>query len=142
MDNKSRKTLVRELGRICREIIHIRDQNACRRCGIFVGEKGGNCHHIIPKKRGLHVRWVLNNLVLLCPKCHFWYHSDPFAIEWFKKNDPNAYDVVLELNRKQTQSFKQQDLLEWVKMLETILIEVQNVRTTRTSEHRDMPGLW
>jgi len=121
----SRKTLIRKLDGLCREIIHIRDKHTCRKCGLYVGEKGGNCHHLTPRKRGHHVRWILNNLILLCPKCHFWFHSDPFAIEWFKADDPDAYAVVQELNQQQTQSFKQQDLLEWVATLEALLKAVK-----------------
>ena len=89
-------------------------------------ERGyGDCHHIVPRKRGLHVRWKLNNLILLCSKCHFWFHSDPFSMEWFQENDPDAYEIVKELNQHQTESYKQADLLEWVETLESMLKAVE-----------------
>ena len=116
----TRKGAIRKLDGLCREIVHVRDRNSCRKCGLFVGETGGNVHHCIPKKRGHHVRWALNNLILFCPKCHFWWHKEPFAIDWFRNDDPDAAEVVSELNQQQTQSFKQADLLEWIDTLEQV----------------------
>ncbi len=84
-------------------------------------ERGyGDVHHIVPKKRGYHVRWELNNLILLCPGCHFWFHKDPFAIDWLRDVDPDIVDVISELNRQQTQSYKQQDLIDLITTLEKV----------------------
>jgi 5-methylcytosine-specific restriction endonuclease McrA len=120
----TRKGAIRKLDSICREIIHIRDKHKCRKCGVYVNP--GEVHHIIPKKRGYHVRWTLNNLILLCNKHHRpYFHSDPFAMEWFKEADPDAYAIIQELNQHQTESFKQQDLLDYIETLESEIKAMQ-----------------
>ena len=81
-------------------------------------DRQGNVHHCIPKKRGLHVRWVLDNLILFCARCHFWWHSDPTSILWLHHDDPDACDVIKELNQHETDNFKQQDLLDLIEALE------------------------
>jgi len=112
MAKLTRKGAVRKLDSLCKEIVHIRDKDTCRKCGIFVSEFGGNVHHIIPKKRGYHVRWDINNLILLCATCHFWWHKDPTAILWLRDNDPFVFEVIQEINKGETESYKLRDLLE------------------------------
>ncbi len=115
----SRKGAIKKLDDLCRDIIWHRDGSKCRWCGVILdrANREGNVHHICPKKRGYHVRWELDNLILFCAKCHFRWHSDPTSILWLEENDPEIIDVIQEINQGQTETFKQADLLELIETL-------------------------
>ena len=124
MRKLSRKGAIAKLDGLCRDIVWIRDNSTCQKCGRKVDRdlrRDGNVHHIVPKKRGYHVRWELNNLILLCSGCHFWWHSDPFSLDWLREEYPHIADVVSEINRYQTNDYKQRDLLELISALEKFL---------------------
>ena len=46
---------------------------------VYCGAKANlNSHHIFTKKRHANMRWMLDNGITLCPKCHiFGVHQDP-----------------------------------------------------------------
>jgi hypothetical protein len=46
-------------------------------------------------------------------------------MEWFKEADPDAYAIIQELNQHQTESFKQQDLLDYIETLESEIKAMQ-----------------
>ena len=115
----TRKGATRKLDSICLDIIWHRDGSTCRKCYKLLDrtQKQGNVHHIVPKKRGYHVRWVTDNLILLCAKCHFWWHSDPTSMLWLKDDDPLIISSIEEINKGETETFKQADLLELIESL-------------------------
>ena len=115
----TRKGAIGKLDDLCRDIVWHRDKSCCRKCRIALDrtQRQGNVHHIVPKKRGYHVRWVIDNLILLCAGCHFWWHADPTAILWLKDDDPLVIDSIEEINQGETETFKQADLLELIESL-------------------------
>jgi len=123
----SRKTLIRKLDSVCRKIVLHRDGWRCVRCGLLDYEGGRlDASHVIPKKRGYHVRWVPENIKILCKKCHLsWWHTDPFAGAWLEdlleRTDPDRLERIKTLNQEQTKSFKDNDLRELLKELEAQL---------------------
>jgi len=53
-----------------RDFVYERDGGCCQRCGKFVFGRSAHVHHKIPIKKNPLLRLDLNNLMLLCPKCH------------------------------------------------------------------------
>ena len=115
----TRKGAIKKLDDLCRDIIWHRDKSTCRKCKRLMtrADREGNVHHCVPKKRGYHVRWETDNLILFCARCHFWWHEDPEAIIWLMDDDPEVIDSISELNQEQTKSYKQQDLLDLIDTL-------------------------
>lgn len=54
-------------------------------------------HHIVSKfYRHSLLRWDPENLICLCPKCHFVWHKNPIeTIKWLIKNKPASYEFIL-----------------------------------------------
>lgn len=48
--------------------------SACYRCGLELGARGGEVHHVIPLSQGGPDTW--DNMVLLCVPCHQAQHPD------------------------------------------------------------------
>lgn len=65
-----------------------RDNNECQKCKRKhkKSERAFHIHHIIPFKVKEH-RMELDNMVLLCHKCHMWVHSKKNINKIFIKND-------------------------------------------------------
>jgi hypothetical protein len=63
----------RELDRLCRELVFVRDERRCRRCG---STQHPQWSHIY-SRRYLSVRWNADNSMVLCAGCHLWWHGNP-----------------------------------------------------------------
>ncbi len=50
--------------------VYEREKGKCQRCHKFVFGKTAHCHHIIPIKKNPTLKLDVNNIMLLCPKCH------------------------------------------------------------------------
>ncbi|TEA54648.1 HNH endonuclease [Bacillus sp. BH2] len=53
-----------------RSQVYEREKGYCQRCGRFVFGRSAHVHHIIPIKQDETLKLEINNLMLLCPKCH------------------------------------------------------------------------
>lgn len=53
-----------------RSLVYERERGLCQKCKRFVFGKQAHVHHIIPIKDNPLLKEELNNLMLLCPKCH------------------------------------------------------------------------
>ena len=117
-----RKTIERKLTTITAEIIKIRDDNTCQHCGVHT--VGRNCHVSHVKSKGKYggLRWDLNNLKLLCYRCHIhWWHKEPTEVgDWFKSEYPKRWEYLKE-KMNQTIKLKQHDLEEMLKDYEKTL---------------------
>jgi len=100
MAKSKRKKLTEKLDDICREVIRLRDDNQCQKCGKTI--KGSNSHpcHVVAKGNGASIRrFDLLNIFLGCMNCHRWWHDQPTESGlWFAKKFP-ARDAYLEIYR-------------------------------------------
>ena len=82
-----RRKLIEACDKAAREIVRIRDKHTCQRCGrhAAAGWKVEASHFY--GRSNLSVRWDLDNLVLLCFKCHYLFaHQNPLEYtEWFRE---------------------------------------------------------
>ena len=64
----------------------IRDHGRCQRCEKSNGQL--QLSHVLPRGRCGRLKFDLQNVQILCPQCHFWWHEFPtesglwFAREW------------------------------------------------------------
>lgn len=91
------RTEEEQLDDLCRQIVLLRDQFACRWCG--KGIVGGTrpvlqVHHIRTKGAHPALRWELENLILVCKGCHmFKIHGrdSEVAAEWYREHLGQAH---------------------------------------------------
>ena len=92
-----RQRLKKNLDDLIVELVKIRDNYTCQKCGKKV--RGRNCHasHIVPKTR-YALRWNIVNLKVLCYHCHInWWHKNPLeAQQWFKEKFPERYKYLMK----------------------------------------------
>lgn len=95
-----RKRLITRLDNLVRDRIRKIYHNRCCRCGQLI--EGMNSHpaHIIPKGNGASWRrFDLMNIILLCFKCHRFWHDNPTESgKWFQEKYP-AENIYLEKYR-------------------------------------------
>ena len=76
-----RKADTRALDQLCRDLVLARDGHRCRKCGKEASPgRGGALQsaHILPKGQYPALRWELDNLLVLCYRCHLhWWHKSP-----------------------------------------------------------------
>ena len=94
----SRKTLKRNLDNVTREIIRLRDEYTCQRCGKRYSPdnaKGSlDWSHIYSRTR-LSMRWLLLNGILMCCGCHKWWHDNPTdSGKWFAEKWPHRDEYL------------------------------------------------
>ncbi len=113
-----RKKLIDKLDGLCKDIIRERDKWTCQHCRKVVSKSNAHCSHVIPRSRGNALRWVLENLKLLCYHCHInWWHKSPVESgQWFKDTFPVRW-AYLESNLNQIVKFTDNDLEELYKNL-------------------------
>lgn len=111
MKTKNRRAIVKRLDTLLRDIIRLRDENTCQRCGRRVEGSNSQPSHVIPKSRSLGLRWNLLNVKLLCIACHRWWHLNPFeAGFWFAEQWPARYVYLQNREHKLVRSWKALDL--------------------------------
>jgi len=95
-----RKKLTDRLDDLCRQVVRLRDNNQCQKCGKII--KGSDSHpcHVVAKGSGASQRrWDLLNMFLGCMKCHRWWHDNPTESgKWFAEKFP-ARNAYLEIYR-------------------------------------------
>jgi len=100
-NNKNKKKqIINRLDALCRQIVLIRDDYKCQKCGKHVEGKAAHTSHVIPKSHGFNLRFDLNNLKILCFHHHInWWHKNPVESgEWFKNKFPERWEY-LEQNK-------------------------------------------
>jgi 5-methylcytosine-specific restriction endonuclease McrA len=90
---KARRATVKQLDALCREVVFLRDEGKCRKCGKTATDW---CH---VHTRGTHAtRWELDNSWAGCRGCHmnFWHKQPMHAARWWKKEIGAArYDDLM-----------------------------------------------
>ncbi|GGE58517.1 HNH endonuclease [Priestia taiwanensis] len=59
-----------DVWKFARSQVYEREKGKCQRCGRFVFGRSAHVHHIISVRQDQTLKLELNNLMLLCPKCH------------------------------------------------------------------------
>src|SRR3990172_8849531 len=83
------KTETEELDALLRQIVLIRDEFKCQKCGVGVRTgrgRGLEVAHLLPKGQYPALRHELLNVKLMCWNCHFnWWHKNPLeAWDWLR----------------------------------------------------------
>ncbi len=52
------------------DYVYERDKGCCQRCGKFVFGRDAHRHHIIPVRKAPELKLDVENITLLCSKCH------------------------------------------------------------------------
>lgn len=110
--SKSAKAkLTKKLDDVIREIIRVRSNDTCQRCGMKVYGSNSQPSHVLAKGNGANWRrFDLLNIKLLCNACHRWWHLNPLqAKEWFKKKFSAQY-MYLWPNRNKIKGYKENEL--------------------------------
>ncbi len=86
-----RQKIITDLDKLCREIILLRDEGKCQKCG----KVGNQVSHVVPRNY-YGLRWDLINLWLSCVGCHiYWWHKNILeAAEWFEAKWPVRWDYL------------------------------------------------
>ena len=104
----SRQKAVKRLDDLARQIVRLRDEDTCQRCGKKVYGSDSQPSHVIPRRQSLFLRWDLLNLKVLCNPCHRWWHLNPLeAGAWFATKWPARTQYLME--------HKQRPLATWYK---------------------------
>lgn len=84
MKKLGKKSLTNKLDNVFSEIIKLRDNYKCQKCGRVNGVQLQTAH--IYSRRYRSVRWNPSNVLTLCAGCHFWAHQNPLDFaEWLDK---------------------------------------------------------
>jgi 5-methylcytosine-specific restriction endonuclease McrA len=97
------KLETRKLDALCREIVFLRDNGNCRRCG----NPARDWSHVYTRaKHG--VRWDLDNSFAACRSCHHWWHENPLdGTAWWKKEiGPKAFAALTLRGNRRTKPNK------------------------------------
>ena len=115
MARKSRRQILkRNLDRTTAQIIKLRDENTCQRCGHKVFGQGCHWAHIYGR-RSLRLRWDLLNSLVLCAGCHRWWHENPVeSHEWFADYFPARYSYLLKVRQQKPRIIRINELAEWL----------------------------
>lgn len=92
MKKPTKKSLTRKLDLVCSLII--RKRMECAWCTIKVQSVSDlQCAHIFSRSYR-NTRWDLQNLLSLCPSCHFYGHRNPIAFAEFVKSLMSDYEYT------------------------------------------------
>ena len=79
---KERRSLIKRLDNLVREIIYKRDDYTCQKCWSKTNRL--NPAHFVGR-RNMAVRWDKDNIVTFCVGCHFYMDGNPYDFtEWYK----------------------------------------------------------
>lgn len=112
----SKTTMINKLDKVVPKIIKARDNNVCQMCGKQVF--GTNCQwsHIITR-RTKHMRWDLENSLVLCYYCHRRWHSSPLeSKEWFAQKFPERDEYLM----KEKNNLKPLGVLDMIEIYEQL----------------------
>lgn len=122
MKNKQVSKLKKKCDSLVKEIVSIRDNDICQKCGKRVYGSNRQRSHVIPVSAGNKLAFDPINLKILCMHCHlYWWHKNPLeAMNWFKDKFPNRYEYLME-NR----GIKKMYYLDWVELIAQLEKELE-----------------
>lgn len=95
--------MVAELDKACRvEVVEMRDQNICQRCGKADGEwDEARERYVVIQWAHVHTReyyitrWEPDNSLALCDADHVWFDNHKvLSYEWFRKKWPERWQNI------------------------------------------------
>lgn len=92
-----RKKLTEKLDGLVKQILRLRENFICEKCGKPVKDSDAQTGHIVAKDNGASWRrFDLLNVSLFCGRCHLgWWHKQPLdATEWYKDKYPARYEYL------------------------------------------------
>jgi len=128
---KKISTLKNKLWELTKTYVRIRDKNTCQKCGKYVTGRQAETSHVVPKARGNVYRFNLDNLKVLCYRCHNgWWHGSPIDSvprvdpkEWFENKFPERYKRIKALDAGVVQ-YRRKDYERMISELEDMIEEV------------------
>lgn len=85
----------------------------CQRCKKEVKGKSCQWSHIIPKRGNEHLRWHLDNSLILCGGCHMKWHEDPLrSVIWFADTYTQKAAFLLSLSEPKKKNLNVKELKE------------------------------
>jgi len=85
-----RTTVIARMDELARKCVRLRDDMLCQKCGM----QGYDTHHVRMRKF-YTTRWDLNNLVLLCKRCHSDVDNNPMGFTiWFMSQHPARLQAI------------------------------------------------
>lgn len=108
----SKRGEIKALDALCREIVMLRDNNTCQKCGRTDRIQWA---HIVT--RGIQsMRWEPDNSFALCQGCHYHGHLNPLQFMlWFTQTYP-ARAARLTMMRQTTHKLDRKGMMLWLKM--------------------------
>lgn len=110
MSKTNRKTIIKKLDKLSKQVVYLRDKDTCQHC--YKRVEGSNRHasHVVPVSAGHKLRWDTKNLKVMCYHCHInWWHKNPIESgEWFKSTFPDRWEYLQE--QRGVQKFSLADL--------------------------------
>ena len=124
-----RKRLEDRIWKVVREIVLIRDNYTCQKCGKHM-PTGLHGSHVFGRgaHRDPHMKYDIQNVKALCYFCHMWWGSTPIeSSEWFKKKFPSRLKYLKKkiIDRKGTGTVSYVDLEEMYEELKDQLKEMK-----------------
>ena len=117
-----RKRLEDRIWKVVQQIVRIRDNYTCQKCGRYHRPDPGegrnlDCSHVFGRgaQRDPFMKWEPQNVKLMCFRCHQWYAECPTESgEWFAEKFPERLEYLrqLMLDRKGTGTVSLVDLEE------------------------------
>lgn len=111
---------------MAKKVVYLRDHGQCQHCFKRAEKQNAHTSHVIPKSVGAGVRYILDNLKLLCYHCHInWWHKNPCESgEWFRETFPERWKKLEKMQRRR--SYRVDDLQEILEELQTEYERLKN----------------
>ena len=120
-----RSTIRNSLDKVVPQIIKLRDEQICQRCGHYCSGQGCHWSHIYSRTR-LSMRWNLLNAIVLCAGCHQWWHDNPIdSGRWFAEKWPVRESYLQAKKLEPLRPIRTPELAEWLAERKRKLEELQ-----------------
>jgi len=125
MNHLERKKLKKSMSLVFKQIIQLRDNNICQRCGKDVSNLGRIVSHLLPKSIYQSLAFEPKNAILTCHKCEAFWHISP--IESFRFLEKEFPKLLKHLEYRRTEygihKVTDSQLFEIQKKLDQLLIK-------------------
>lgn len=117
-EKSPRKRLIEKLDKASKQVVYLRDNYTCQKCGKY-SKTDYQASHVIPVSAGNKLRWDPLNMKVMCYHCHLnWWHKNPMeAAEWFATKFPDRWKYLQENRGMYKHTLQElEDLLDSLKV--------------------------